>query len=74
MSTSAVTLSVSDLLGQESVTSLVASGSILVAIATNTVAKLVLTVANGTRQMAFWLGGGLVTMVATAFLLLFVGF
>lgn len=69
-STSAVALSVSELLQQGSLAPLVASGSILVAIATNTLSKWILAWVNGTRQMAFWLGGGLLTMLATAFLLL----
>ena len=71
-SVSAVVLSVSELFDQESVSSVIARQSVVVAIATNALSKLVLAVAHGTRQMAFWLAGGLVTMVATAFLLLFV--
>jgi uncharacterized membrane protein (DUF4010 family) len=67
-STSAVALSVSELAQQGSLTPLIASGSILVAIATNTFSKWVLAWINGTRQMAFWLGGGLLTMLAAAFL------
>ena len=67
-STSAVALSVSELVGQGSLVPLVAKGSILIAIATNALSKLVLTWIYGTRQMAFWLGSGLVTMLAVAFL------
>ncbi len=69
-SASAVTLSISRLSGQASLSPLVASTAVLLAISTNAVAKWVLTLVHGTRQMAFWLGGGLLTMLATAFLLL----
>ena len=72
-SVSAVVLSVSDLFEQESLSSVIARQSVVAAIATNALSKWVLTLTHGTRQMAFWLGGGLVTMVATAFLLLFMG-
>ncbi len=69
-SASAVALSVSKLLGQESLSPLIAASSVLLAISTNAIAKWVLALANGTRQMAFWLGGGLLTMLAAAFALL----
>ncbi|MCP3959361.1 MAG: MgtC/SapB family protein [bacterium] len=71
-STSAVALSVSELLSQGSLSPLVAAGSILAAITAGTLSKWALTLLNGTRQMAFWLGGGLLTMLATAFLVLYV--
>lgn len=67
-STSAVALSVSELLQQGALAPLVASASIVVAIATNTLAKWILAWTNGTREMALWLGGGLLTMLATAVL------
>jgi len=66
-STSAVALSVSEMVQQGTLAPLIASGSILVAITTNTLSKWVLAWINGTRQMAFWLGGGLLTMLAAAF-------
>ena len=69
-STSAVALSVAKLLNEQSLPQLVAAGSVLVAIATNALSKWVLALINGTLQMAFWLGGGLLTMLAVAFLLL----
>jgi len=72
-STSAVTLSVSELLGQGSLTPIVAGASIIIAIATNALSKWVLAWVNGTRQMAFWLGCGLLTMIAAALLLLYIG-
>ncbi len=69
-STSAVALSVAKLLDEGSLPPLVAAESVLVAIAANALSKWVLAWVNGTRQMAFWLGGGLLTMLAAAFLLL----
>ena len=73
VNTSAVALSISELLNEGSLSFIVAGGSIIVAITTNALSKWVLALVNGTRQMAFWLGGGLLTMLATAFLLLFAG-
>jgi uncharacterized membrane protein (DUF4010 family) len=70
-SASAVALSVSKLLDQQALSPLIAANSVLLAISTNAIAKWILALANGTRQMAFWLGGGLLTMLAAAFLLLF---
>ena len=70
-SASAVALSVSKLLGQEALSPLIAATSVILAISTNAFAKWFLALVNGTRQMAFWLGGGLLTMLGAAFLLLF---
>ena len=70
-STSAVTLTVSRLLEQGSLTPLVAAGSVIVAIAANALSKWVLTLIHGTRRMAIFLGGGLATMIAAAFLVLY---
>ena len=67
-STSAVALSASELFQKGALTPLVAALSILIAIATNALTKWVLAWINGTRQMAFWLGGGLLTMLTAAFL------
>lgn len=72
-SVSGVVLSLSELFDEASVSQAIASRSITVAIAANALSKWLLAVIHGTRQMAFWLGGGLLTMVATAFLLLTVG-
>ncbi len=70
-SAGAAALSVAQLLEDSSPAPLVASGSVILAIATNALAKWVLALTNGSHQMALWLGGGLLTMVAAAFLLLF---
>lgn len=72
-SVSAVALSIAKLTGQQALPPLVASASILVAIAANAVTKVALALINGTRRMALWLGGGLLIMVATATLLLMAG-
>jgi uncharacterized membrane protein (DUF4010 family) len=70
-STSAVTLSVSEMFRDGSLTPRVAGLSILIAIATNALAKWIMTWMNGTRQMALWLGGGLLTMLGAALLSIF---
>lgn len=70
-STSAVALSVSDFALKGSLTTLIAGGSIVLAITVNSLTKWVLAWLNGTRQMALWLGGGLLTMLAVAFATLF---
>lgn len=67
-STSAVALSVSELVQKGALAPIVAGLSIMIAIATNALTKWIMTWINGTRQMAFWLGGGLLTMLAAAFL------
>lgn len=72
-SASAVALSVSRLLGEQSVSLFLAATAVILAISTNAVAKWVLALVNGTRQMALWLGGGLLSMLAAAFLLLLAG-
>ena len=71
-SVSAVALSVSKLSSQQALSPSIAALSVVVAVATNSIAKLVLAWVNGTRRMALWLGGGLLTMLAVAFLLLLV--
>ncbi len=72
-SVSAVALSVSTLLGQGSLPLSVAAQAVLIAIATNAMSKWIVARVNGGGEMARWLGGGLVTMLATAALLLYFG-
>ena len=69
-STSAVALSVAKLSGQQALFPSTAAMSVVVAIAANSLAKLVLAWMHGTRQMALWFAGGLLTMLAVAVLLL----
>jgi uncharacterized membrane protein (DUF4010 family) len=70
-SASAVTLSVADLVGKDSLSITAGAMAILLGIFANALTKGVMTLAQGTRQLAFWLGGGLLTMLATGFLLLY---
>jgi hypothetical protein len=70
-STSAVALSISELLNEGLLSPLVAAGSVLIAITSIALSRSVLVVINGTWQMALWLGGGLLSMLVAAFLLLF---
>jgi uncharacterized membrane protein (DUF4010 family) len=69
-SASAASLSVAKLLGRGSLSMPIAAGAVMLAITTNAITKWVLALATGTLKMALWLGGGLATMLATAFLLL----
>lgn len=71
-SVSAVALSVSDLHLNESSTILVTGLAIVIALATNALTKWILAWFYGTRSMALWLGGGLLTMLATGITLLLV--
>lgn len=70
-STSAVALSVSRAVAQSSLPPLVASTAILGAVVTSALAKCVLSLVYGTPRMTLWLAGGLGTMLATGFALLF---
>ncbi len=69
-SVSAVTLSVSALADQGTIPVIAAAGAVMIAITVNAVVKWLLARANGTPQMAFWLAGGLATMLVTAAALL----
>ena len=69
-SASAVAFSVSRVLGEQSLSPSVAAAAVILAVSTNAIAKWFMALLNGTRPMAFWLGGGLLTMLAAAFLLL----
>ena len=69
-SVSAVALSVSKLSTQQALPTSIAAASVMVAISANSVTKVVLAWSYGTRRMAFWLAGGLVTMLGVAFGLL----
>lgn len=68
--TTAVALSVAKLTSQQALSPSIAAMSVVVAIATNSLAKLAFAWMHGTRQMAFWFAGGLLTMLAAATLLL----
>ncbi len=61
---SVVALSLPPLAASASLTPTGAAGVLLLAIAANALTKWLLALANGTRSMAWWLAGGLVSMVA----------
>ena len=67
---SAISLSVAKLVGQGSLSVPVASVAILIAAGMNALVKLALAAINGTRHLAFWLGAGFATMLATGAVLL----
>lgn len=57
-SVSAVALSMADMVNNETVTFSVAASTIFIAIITNAIMKWVLSLIEGTRVFALWLGGG----------------
>ena len=62
---SAITLSVGGMVDHSSVSAEAAARALLLAIAANASLKEVLALMNGTREFAFWRGGGLLTIRAT---------
>jgi uncharacterized membrane protein (DUF4010 family) len=62
---SAITLSVGGLVKHSAVSTEAAAWALLLAIAANASLKETLALLNGTREFAFWLGGGLLTILAT---------
>ncbi len=67
---SAIALSMADMASHGAVSIPTASTTILIAVAANGILKWTLSLANGTRELAFWLGGGFATMLGTGALLL----
>ncbi len=70
-SASAITLSLAGLVEGGSLASAAATWALLLAILANVATKWALALAQGTRAYAFWLGGGLATMVAAGAAALF---
>lgn len=68
---SAITLSVATKVDAQALAPMAATVAVLLAVTTNAVAKWTLAWTSGTREMAYWLGGGLMTMLATGCLVLF---
>ena len=66
---SAISLSVADLSHNGSVSVPAASVAIFIAMTVNALMKWVLARVNGNRELAFWLGGGFLTMLATGVIL-----
>ncbi|MFQ5739861.1 MAG: MgtC/SapB family protein [Acidobacteriota bacterium] len=69
-SASAIALSTAKLVASGSLAVETASTAILLAVAMNALFKWILALLNGNRRLAFWLGGGFATMLATGALLL----
>ena len=65
-SVSAIALSVADMVHTGSVSVREASIAILIALTSNSLMKWSISWIRGTRQLAFWLGGGLLLMLITA--------
>lgn len=62
---SAISISAAKLTQEGVLSILAASVAVLIAVSMNALAKWVLALVNGNRVLAFWLGGGFVTMLAT---------
>jgi uncharacterized membrane protein (DUF4010 family) len=69
-SVSAVTLSLADQVERGALQPAAAAHGVLLAIATNAALKWVLALVQGTRELAFWLGGGLLSMLTAGSLIL----
>ncbi len=63
---SAISLSLAEMTADRALPLTVAAASVVLAVASNAVFKLGIALLQGTRAFAFWLGGGLVTMVLGA--------
>ena len=70
VSASAVALTVAGLVAKETISAEVGSVALLLGISTNALVKWTIAKTHGTTKLAFWIGGGLATMLATGFLLL----
>ncbi|MGB5878912.1 MAG: DUF4010 domain-containing protein, partial [Thermoanaerobaculia bacterium] len=68
-SASAAALSVAGLVSADELALAPAGLAILLAVAVNSLTKLILTLIAGTREMAIWLGAGLLSMLAAGVLL-----
>ena len=69
VSASAVALSLAHLVRDGSLSVPTATLALLVGISANALVKLLVTSTQGSGRLAFWLGGGLATMLATGYLL-----
>jgi uncharacterized membrane protein (DUF4010 family) len=73
-SSSAVALSLANLVQDGALSVGSGTRSLLVCISANAAVKLLIVLTHGSRRLAFWLAGGLVTMLATGYALLALGF
>lgn len=62
---SAISLSLASMANTEAISLPVAAWSILIAVTCNALVKWLLALMNGSRDVAFWLGGGLLTMLVS---------
>ena len=67
---SAISISLASMVKAQSISIPVASWSILIAVTCNAIVKWILALINGSRDVAYWLGGGLLTMLAAGAALL----
>ena len=68
---SAISMSVADMAHAGSLQPQPAAIAILIAVTANAAVKWILAATNGTRDLAFWLGGGFLTMLGTGVVLTF---
>jgi uncharacterized membrane protein (DUF4010 family) len=61
---SVISLSVADMVGSGAMGIPAAATAILIAVTMNAVAKWTLSLLNGTRELAYWLGGGFLVMLS----------
>tara|TARA_Y100000588_G_scaffold389046_1_gene490793 strand:- start:10920 stop:11336 length:417 start_codon:yes stop_codon:yes gene_type:complete len=67
---SAVSLSAATMVNHGSLSVPAAGRAVLVAVAMNALAKWIMVLINGNRDLTFWLGGGFVTMTGTGAVLM----
>ena len=67
---SAITLSVATKTSADTLAPVAAALAVFLAVTTNAAAKWVLACTSGTREVAFWLGGGQLAMIGTGYLVL----
>jgi len=68
---SAISLSVAKLFSKGELSLSATAVAILIAVTVNAFVKWILALVNGTREFAFWLGGGLISMLATGLVLVY---
>ena len=72
-SASAVSLTLAKLVQDGSLSIETGTAALLLCVSANAAVKWLLTFTQGSRRLAFWLGGGLATMIATGYLLVSLG-
>ena len=72
-SVSAIALSIADMVNRGDVATHVGAVALLIALTINGLVKWILSLTNGSRELAFWLGGGLLSMLTVGALLILSG-